>query len=99
MIISTAAQNPSVNVGNLFGLVLHQNGLASHQKNMTYYADIQPDFMTHNTRRTHEVGWQVTIVVAGKSHHVKFYSGSIPTARKVVERSRWDIKLQEKALP
>lgn len=74
IIISTAAENPSVNIGSLFGLVLHQSGLASHQKKLTQDADIHPDFMTYNIRRTHEVGWQVTIVVAGKSHQVKFNS-------------------------
>lgn len=74
LVISTASENPSVDIGNTFGLFLHQNGLSCQERLLTHHADISPDFLTYNIRRTHEVGWQVTLWVAGRIHEVKFNS-------------------------
>ncbi|CAI7669635.1 unnamed protein product [Penicillium pancosmium] len=72
--ISTASEDPSVNIGELFGLTLHQRGLASNRRILVGGKDISPEFLTYNIGRTYEVGWQVTIIVAGRAHNVKFNS-------------------------
>ncbi|KAJ5099583.1 hypothetical protein N7532_006584 [Penicillium argentinense] len=74
IIIPTATESKPVNLGKLFGLVLHQNGLSSHKRVLPSKAGIHPDFMTYNIRRTHEVGWQVTLLVAGQLQEAKFSS-------------------------
>lgn len=72
--ISTASEDPSVNIGEPFGLTLHQHGLASNGRILIGGKDISPEFLTYNIGRTYEVGWQVTIIVAGRAHKVKFNS-------------------------
>jgi hypothetical protein len=72
--ISTASEDPSLNIGELFGLTIHRDGLASNGVILNGGKDISPDFLTYNIGRTHEVGWKVTILVAGRAHEVKFNS-------------------------
>lgn len=72
--ISTTNEDPLVNIGERFGLTIQQDGLASNGAILVGGKNIAPDFLIYNIERTHEVGWKVTILVAGRAHEVKFNS-------------------------
>lgn len=72
--ISTASEDPLVIKGELLGLTMHKDGLASKGRILVCGNAICPDFLTYNIGRTHKVGWQVTLIMAGRVHIVKFHS-------------------------
>ncbi|KAJ6125007.1 hypothetical protein N7471_012324 [Penicillium samsonianum] len=75
LILPLGHQNASINIGNMFRLVLHSTGLTSSGLRLHYLAPIYPDFVTYNIKHTHAIDWKISITIAGET---QVFNKSVP---------------------
>lgn len=78
LFIHTGKRNKPIQIGNMFQLTLHRNGLKSGGRALgggDYYSHrgIQPSFMTYNIRHHHLMEWKISLSIAGE-HETHRYS-------------------------
>ncbi|CRL18784.1 unnamed protein product [Penicillium camemberti] len=68
-------QNVSINIGDMFQLVLHSTGLTSSDLRLHDLTPIYPDFVTYNIKHTHAIDWKISITIAGET---QVFNKSVP---------------------
>ncbi|CAG8264600.1 unnamed protein product [Penicillium salamii] len=74
LVLPLGDQHASLNLGELFQLAFHKEGLSyrvwrpSHaSRPYCVFAPIYPDFVTYNIKHTHGIDWQVSVTIAGET--------------------------------
>lgn len=75
LILSLGHQNASINIGDMFQLVLHSTGLTSSDLRLHDLTPIYPDFVTYNIKHTHAIDWKISITIAGET---QVFNKSVP---------------------
>ncbi|KAJ5608244.1 hypothetical protein N7537_004863 [Penicillium hordei] len=75
LILPLGHQNASINIGDMFQLVLHLTGLTSSGLRLHDPAPIYPDFVTYNIKHTHAIDWKISITIAGET---QVFNQSVP---------------------
>lgn len=66
LVISTGKGNEPIDLGSIFQLFLHPNGLTSGKKRYLSRASVYPTFTSWNIRHTHTLEWKVSLTIAGE---------------------------------
>jgi hypothetical protein len=71
--ISTKKGSDSIDIGNVFQLVLHSNGSSAGKRDLCSWVatTIYPDFDAYTIRHTHDLELKVRVSVAGESQTFK----------------------------
>ena len=68
LVIDTDKPNEAINIGNMFQLALHSDGLTSGKRALFRSGRISPDFTTYSIKYTHTQEWTIGVTVAGERH-------------------------------
>ncbi|KAJ5784579.1 uncharacterized protein N7503_009791 [Penicillium pulvis] len=77
LVITTGKGNAPLNIGNIFGLTLHELGIKAGNRMLLLESctgtRIGPSFTTYNIQRTHSLEWKLSLEIAGEKQKFKFW--------------------------